>query len=152
MILISKVREYAAQVKAQLPEFKHDLVVIDDSQLTSKLDELPPDELIFVVVIPSHVLTGENVDDVRAKDFMIFMVLQKNDQDEGHDKFLEAMEKCQLAIIKLVKKMLADKSGADQQCGIMRQLEISSTAIDPVWALANCDGYEMNFKMNTSIY
>jgi len=47
--------------------------------------------------------------------------------------------------------MLADKPNFNGECKLMRQLDIASIKIDPVWALAGCDGYEIDYQLLTPI-
>lgn len=154
MILISKVQEYGENLLTKIDDLKKFIMVLDDSQLVSEMSDISEDQnLILVGFIPSHKSEGGNVDDVQNRDFMLWMVLNKVDRQQGQEAFIASFKKCQLAAKEVEKQMLADKPNlGNSPCTLMRQLQIPSISIDPVWALAGCDGYEINYQLLTPIY
>lgn len=152
MITISNLRTFTAEVLAEIPEFNKQLIVIDDSQLSKFMSDISEDDnLIFVAVIPSHKMNGNNSDDAMPLDLMLFMVLNKFDRQDGQEAFLNSMELCQLATKKLIDKMIANKRDETKMCGIMKFLQVQSISVDPVWELLGCDGYEINFQLKSRL-
>jgi hypothetical protein len=153
MILIEQVEQYGYKLVQDIPELKKFLLVLDDSQLTKFMSKISIDDnLILVGFIPSHETTGTNVDNVQNRDNMLWMVLNKVNRGDGMEAFVDSFKKCQLAAKEVEKQMLEDKPRfGNGQCTLMKQLEVASIKIDPVWALAGCDGYEINYSLLTPI-
>lgn len=152
MITIQELQNYAADVLGNIPEFKSKFIVIDDSQLSKVMEDISfDDNLIFVAVIPSHKMNGNDSDAAMPLDLMLFMVLNRFDRKDGHEAFLESMSLCQNATKKLINKMIADKRDENQMCGLMKYLQVQSISVDPIWELLGCDGYEINFQIKSRL-
>jgi hypothetical protein len=151
MIDIEKVEQYAEELKNSISEIKTVLIVVDDSQLSSKLSKIGKDDnLILVGFIPSHKIEGNDIDAVKTRDLMLWLVLKK--AARANDDFVSTMKECQSACKKLIKKMLEDKPMFDNKCGLMRMLKIPSITVDPVWGLNSCDGYEIEYQLKTKLF
>jgi hypothetical protein len=152
MIDIQKVQDYAETLKTAIPEIKKTTIVVDDSQLSKELAELSPGETILVAFIPSHQIDGTNADVAMCTDFMLWLVLNKIDRNDGSAEFLLKMKLAQSMTKKIIKKMLDDKSDIMQTCGLMKFLQVPSIKADPIWALNSCDGYEINYSIKNKLY
>ena len=153
MILIPKVKEYADSLVTNISDLKKRLFVIDDSQLAKELNDITDsDNLILVAFVPSHVTDGTDVDNAQNIDSMLWLVLSKFDKNEGQERFIDEMARCQLAANAIQKKMYDDKVNFSDCRGVMKQLQAQSLQIDPIWDLFSCIGYEIEYKLKTSIY
>ena len=154
MITIEKVELYGNKLKDLIADIKHFIMVLDDSQIVNEMKDVGEDQnLILVGFIPSHKSDGTDVDNVQNRDYMLWMILNKVDRRSGQAEFLASFKRCQSAALLIQKQMLADKPFFDaNECTMMRQLDVPTISIDPVWALAGCDGYEINYQLKTPIY
>lgn len=151
-MLISQVQQYGESLLTKVPDLKKFFLVVDDSQVVKVLNDISEDDnLILLGFIPSHRSEGTNVDNVQNRDFTLWMVLNKVDRNDGQDAFIASFQRCQLAAKAVEKQMLADKPNFNNICSLMRQLQVASIEINPVWALAGCDGYEINYQLLTPI-
>lgn len=153
MILIDKLETYGEKLITLIPDLKKFILVVDDSQLVKEMSNVTfDDNLILVGFIPSHKADGTNVDNVQNRDFCLWMVLNKVDRNDGQEAFIASFKRCQLAAKEIEKQMLTDKPNLGDGCTMMRQLQLATIDINPVWALAGCDGYEINYQLLTPIY
>ncbi|MCB6097725.1 hypothetical protein [Flavobacterium psychrophilum] len=153
MILLEKIEQYGAHLLAEIPDLKKFYLVVNDSQIVKVLNEINEDDnLILIGFIPSHKSEGTNQDNVQNRDFSLWMVLNKVDRNDGQEAFIASFKRTQIAASAIEKQMLTDKPNFGGQCSLMRQLQVASIEINPVWALAGCDGYEINYQLLTPIY
>lgn len=151
MLLLSEFRAYVTECVNAIPELQHGKVVMDDGQITKFLkDEVKTtDNHILMAIIPKHNPFGD-VDMLQTRNTAAFLVLKKIDRsDVTHDQYLDMLEQSQLATKKLWDKMLTDHLNAGENCNIMGKLKIDTLDINPVWGLASCDGYEIDFSLDT---
>lgn len=152
MILIEKAEEYGESLKTNIAEIKKFISVCDDSQLAEDIkDFTDSDNIILVCLIPSHETAGTNVDNVQDIDVCAWLVLEKFDSKDGNTVTNQTFKRTQAAAIKIKQKMLADKPNFSCN-NTMKNLEIASITIDPIWRLAGCNGYEINYKIKTPTY
>jgi hypothetical protein len=153
MILIEQIEQYGAHLLTEIPDLKKFILVLDDSHIVKELKDVNEDDnLILIGFIPSHKSEGTNQDNVQNRDFSLWMVLNKIDRNDGQEAFIASFKRTQLAAAAIEKQMLIDKPNFGGQCSLMRQLQVASIEINPVWALAGCDGYEINYQLLTPIY
>lgn len=141
-------RELLAEIKAEIPEIKTIIPVINDSQLVSSLEKRRKEEnLLLVGVLPSHGSTGSNTDSVRETTIGQLMILEKTDYSAlTADEFWCLFERCYQAI-KKVKEILIRK--ATEDClPYLAHLDVNSLHIDPEWRKGECNGYSFDFDIN----
>jgi hypothetical protein len=152
MVDILRLQEYLDEVKEAVPAINITRLVVDDSQIIEIMKDIrEKDNLILLAIIPSHSVTGTNIDSLQAKDSMAFLVVKKVDRSLKHTEFINNLHSCQQAIKAVELKLLNDMSNDENCTSIMRQLEPTSINIEPVWGLAGTDGYEINFYLHTSL-
>lgn len=149
MLKISDLRQYVAAIQAEVPEIVKNEVVIDDSQLAKFLQDFKSKgDYIVLGIIPKHTPLG-TYSTLKVDDFVSLLVLTKIDRSKKtHDEFLETFEKSQEIAKKVTDKMYADATN-DDVCHFMRELVPNSLDINPIWALSSCDGYQIDFKLNS---
>jgi hypothetical protein len=153
MITIAQIKGYGNKLMSLIPEIKKVILVVSDSQLVEMMNDISDSEnLILVAFIPSHQSDGSDVDNVQNRNSTLWLILNKIDRNEGHDAIMDSFEKTQPTALAIQKQMLLDKSNSSGTCSLMRQLIVNSINIDPVWALAGCDGYEINYQLTTPIF
>lgn len=152
MIDLLELEQYLDEIKEAVPAIKTTYLVIDDSQIIEIVKDIrESDNLILLGIVPSHSVSGSNVDNLRSKDIMAFLVVKKADRKIKHSDFIANLYSCQQAIRAVELKMLSDMANDDNCGSLMRQLEVTSIDINPIYYLAGTDGYEINFYLHTSL-
>lgn len=153
MITISEIKTYAETLKDRIEAINRIEIVVDDSQLAARTKDISAkDKIVLVGFIPSHKPEGNNFDVIMSTDSCLWLLLQKNDPKDGHDKFIQTMSEVQNATREVLKWMIADKTDHTDGCSLMKFLQPGSLSIDPVWGLNGSDGYEINFSLKTNLW
>lgn len=153
MILIDKVEEYAQKLVDEIPELKTMFLVVDDSNLASLLkDCTDSNNIILVAFIPDNETVATNVDNSQDLDSLIFLVLEKTDSKAGHSEMLESFKRTQLAAKKIKLQMIEDKENFTDCGNTLRDLEIASIKIEPVWRLTGTNGFEISYQLKTPTF
>lgn len=140
-------RELLNEIKAEIPEIKTIIPVIDDSQLVNTLEKRKKeDNLLLVGVLPSHGTTGSNTDNVKETTVGQLMILEKTDYSSlTSDEFWLMFERCYQAI-KKVREILIRK--ATEDClPYLTNLDVNALNIDPEWRKGECNGYSLDFDI-----
>ncbi len=150
MLLISDFRTYVSGLNTFFAEIERNEVVIDDSQITRFLEDCPDDnKYIILGILPKHKPMG-NEDTIQSIDTASILILKKvTRSDQDHNAFLNNFEEAQILTRAVVLKLRADKMNEENLCSIMKFLTIESIDVNPIWALAGCDGYEIDFSLQT---
>jgi hypothetical protein len=150
MLIINDFRTYLDGLKAFFPEIEQAEAVIDDSQINKFLEDFPDNgKFILLGIIPKHKPTGD-VDSIQSEDTATLLLLKKvTRSDQDHNTFLNSLSEAQQLTRLMVLKMRTDKLNDDAPCAIMKYLNISSIDVNPIWAFAGCDGYEIDFSLET---
>ena len=150
MLLVSDFRLYIESIQTHFPQIVRNKVVMDDTQLNKFLaDEVVDDDNYTVVgIIPKHKPIG-NEDTVQSKDIASLLILKKiTRSDKTHEDFLDDIGEAQVLTRAVILKMREDKMRGD--CKVMTFLQIPTMDINPVWGLSSCDGYEIDFSLETN--
>ncbi len=152
MLKLSDFRAYVALCEQSFAEITKSEVVMDDSQINAFLSDIKEsDGHVLVGIIPKHNPFG-NVDNVQSKDTMSFLILKKVDRsDVTHNEFLNTIEAAQDLTRVLIEKMLLDNLNGGNDCNIMMKLSVNSIDINPIWGLSGCDGYEIDFSLDSNL-
>ena len=152
MVDLLQLQQYLDVVKEAIPAINTTRLVIDDSQIVEIMRDIKESEnLILLGIVPSHAVSGQDIDDMRSKDMLAFLVLKKVDRKVKHSEFIDNLHSCQKAIREVEFKLLNDYADIENCSSFLRQLIHSSITIDPVWGLAGTDGYEINFSLHTNL-
>lgn len=151
MLLLNDFRDYITNIKDSIEEIERENVVMDDSQLNKFLGEIPEDNKYIVLgIIPKHNPIG-SVDTIQSVDKASILILKKvTRSDQTHTNFLDTFAEAQAVTKKVILKMRADKANDEALCNVMKFLNIDSIDVNPIWALAGCDGYEIDFTTKTN--
>jgi len=152
MITIDQLQQFLNQATESINGINKNFLFIDDSHLASVLkDVAETDNALLLGIIPSHDIAGSNLFTAKSQDFLLFMVVNKRDKRLGYEQQMQLLTKAQ-AIARLFLLFLIEKSTAeDQPCNMFSELDLNSVSIDPVWDLAQCDGYAIEIKTQTKI-
>jgi len=149
MIDINFLRSYSNRLKDAIESINFAEVVVDDSQLVNMLEDISSSEkhLLFTV-IPDFSTSGRHVDDIQKRADTVIMVLQKTDySDVTHPEFLDIMQDTLVSANAIELKMIADKNDySDEGCQYMKQLNVSSINVIPVWGYSGCNGWSLEFN------
>lgn len=148
MVTVNELVAYGNTLQAAVPSINYNKVVIDDSQLIKGLSEIKQvNNHLLYLVIPSG--SNEGSDDATVSvNEMMFLILNKSDVKKKHDVFLQEMHDTQATALDVQTKMILDK---EDSCGLMAWLSVESIKIDPIWAIAGCNGWTISFSLNKMI-
>lgn len=149
MIDINFIIAYANRLKDAIASIGYAEVVVDDSQLVNMLQDISDSHkhLLFTV-IPDFSNAGRNADDIQKQADTVIMVLQKTDYSSiTHAEFLQIMQETLISTRAIEDKMIADKNDySPQGCQYMKQLNVPSINITPVWGYSGCNGWSIEFN------
>lgn len=151
MIDVNFLISYAERLKNAIESINYKQVIVDRDQLVKFLEErTKEDKHMLFMLIPSYGTEGKNDDDMLKRADTVIFVLQKTDYSSlKHDEFLQIIQETLMTAKAIEDKMKADKNDfSEEGCMYMKQLNVASINIDPVWGLAECNGWtiEFNFK------
>lgn len=152
MIDVNFLRTYAERLETAIATINYNQVIVDDSQLINFLEERTTDDnhMLFLV-LPDFRNDGTNVDDIKKRTDTLILVLQKTDySDITHDEFLDIMQETLLSAQAVEAKMISDMFDyTEAGCMYMKQLNVPSISIQPVWGLAECNGWSIEFNFES---
>mgnify|MGYP000545456277 CR=1 FL=1 len=149
MLKLNEFRTYIKAIETAIAEITSSETVIDDSQLSKFLQNQKGETHLILGIIPKHKLTG-SIDVLKSTDKASILVLQKITRDkENHTKFLDRLTESQTVAKKVTDKLLIDFQD-DDRCDFIRYLNTNSLDINPIWGLNSCDGYQIDFTLNTN--
>ena len=124
-------------------------MVIDENHVVKDLSEISTDENILLIgLMPNYGTDAENSDNVLDKSFSQFLILEKTDYSElNRQQFLDIFQRTFL-VAKEIKDRLIEYS-ADKQCEFpyLMQLDINSLKMEPIYKLAQCNGWALEFDL-----
>jgi hypothetical protein len=158
MLAINRLREYQAEVCAQLLDsegkklFNYTNMIIDKPGLSKLLKDRTEDDNTFLIsVMPDFRLKGDE-DNVKWENILSFFILDKTDYSEhDYDGFLDIFVSTQNKAQAFVKKLIADKSNhTGAFCGFLSSLNENSIAVNPVWNMDGCNGWQVDINLYSS--
>lgn len=152
MLDLNDYRAYVALIEQTFTEITSSEVVMDDSQMNKFLANVKvSDGHILLGLIPAHKPVGSE-DFIRSKDTSSFLILKKaHRSDEKHEQFLDRIRESQQLAKKVWLKLLDDKTSGGENCNMVALLDLSSMDINPVYGFSGCDGYEIDFSLETHL-
>lgn len=146
MISILRLKEYLAECKASIEAINSTMLVVDDSQIVDKMaSRQDKDNQILVAVIPEFDSAPSTSEDaIQDNNFLAFLVLEKTNYSAlNDDKEILIWERTQKTIELLRQKLLLDSDPDEGSgtCPEMQFLDVTSIKIQPVWKLAQCNGW-----------
>lgn len=152
MVDVTFLDNYTKRLKAAVATINYCEVVVDDSQMTKFLaDRSKFDNHLLFGVIPDIPSSGTNIDNFQFRPQTLFLVLQKTDYANiTHEEFKTLMQETLMSAKAVVDKMLEDKEDySEEGCLYMKQLNISSINMQPIWGKAGCNGWSIEFNFDT---
>jgi len=148
MLKLEEFRSYITSIKEAISEITDSETVMDDSQLSKFLQKQKADTYLILGIIAKHKLEGSS-DNLRSKDMTTILILEKvNRKKDNHEAFLDRIQKTQVVTEKVIKKLISDFED-EERCDFIRYLIPSSLDINPIWGMNSCDGYEIDFSLQT---
>lgn len=139
-----ELRELLAELKAQFPEIKKTIGVVDDSMLANKTSEIDKDSnFILVGVLPNYTTSGRNGDNVKETPISQLLLLEKTDYSNiTDDEFWEIFQRTYLVMEKIKDWIIGQ---IEEGClDYLRHLDINALDSDAVWKKAECNGYSLD--------
>ncbi len=152
MIDINFLKGYAERLKEAVASINFNQLIVDDSQLVNFLEERSTsDKHLLFMVLPDFTNTGTTLDNIKKQTDTFILVLQKTSySDIDHDEFLDIMQKTLESAQAIETKMINDKLDySDAGCLYMKQLNVGSIRITPVWGLSGCNGWSIEFNFDS---
>jgi len=143
MMQITELRQYWETMLTKVPDLKRFELVTDESQVKDFIADIPTaDQPFAVVVIPSAKSTGSVQDNFQETNSMLFYVLRN--QDAFAYTWMQILEELQPLTDTIKEQIVID---ADDQCGLLRNLEYGSFQTDPERKLwSKCTGWSVSFN------
>lgn len=157
MLPINRIREYQAEVKAQLkdeqdkPLFNYINMIIDKPNLSKLLKEREEEENTYLIaVLPEFRLKGSE-DNTKWVNILSFFILNKTDYSEhDQDSFINIFVETQVKAKAFVDKLLFDKANhTGAMCDFLNLLDENSIAVNPVWMMDGCNGWVVEINLDT---
>lgn len=156
MIAINTLLEYQAELAAALLDnqgkkyLNYVDMVIDDTELSKVLKERTElDNAFLISVMPSFKMKGVE-DNLEWDNVMQFFILEKTDYSEhDRDSFRNIFVRTQNITKLVVEKLLDDK--ANYRCGFLAFLVEETISVDPVWKKDGCNGWTLQFNLDTPV-
>ena len=149
MISPLELYNYLAACKSELTAIKTTKTVIDESQIVDKIRQLSGnDNQILLGVIPEYDGSpSTDIDSIEKNSYMAFLVLEKINYKSISTEKDEVLiwERTFQTMKKLEEKILKDAGGDCCECPSLAKINVGSINIDPVWKLAECNGYILSF-------
>lgn len=150
MLKVNDFRAYILEIENTITEITKSETVMDESQLNKFLKDIEIDVNLVMGIIPKHRFTG-NAQNLQSNDITSILVLKKIERSEQyHEDFLDTISNLQEITKKVIDKILADYED-DDNCSFIRKLNLPSFDINPIWGISSCDGYQIDFSLNTEI-
>lgn len=149
MIDVNFLINYSERLKTAIDSINYKEVIVDDSQLIHFLEERSlEDKHMLFMVLPDFSNSGRNVDDIKKRTDTLILVLQKTDYSSvSHAEFLQIMQETLISARAIETKMIADMFDyTEAGCLYMKDLNVPSISIQPVWGLAECNGWSIEFN------
>lgn len=150
MITPKELKNYCNAAKTTITAIKTVKVAVDESQIVDNLRNLKPgDNQILFAILPEYDTSeSKDVDSVVDKNYMAFLVLEKlNYKSITEDEELDVWEDTLATIVQLREKIITDSTGGCCDCPDFSSLDPKSFRIQPVWKLAECNGYLMTVNI-----
>lgn len=159
MLPINRLREYQAEVANQLLDsegnkmFNYCNMIVDKPGLSNLLkDRTEGENSYLIAILPEYRLKGSE-DNVKWVNVLSFFILNKTDYSEhDHDGFINIFVQTQVKAKAFVQKLLIDKSNHKGVfCGFLSFLDENSIAVNPVWNLNDCNGWQVDINLDSNL-
>ena len=150
MIDILELKNYSEEIKTAISAINTVKVVVDESQLVDKIRSLKSeDNQILMTVIPEYdTSNSSDLDNVSHNNYLAFLVLEKvNYKGFTDDQELMVWQRTLQSIKLLEQKLLHDAGTGNETCPTFAHLDVRSIRIEPVWKLAECNGYILSLMI-----
>lgn len=151
MLLVNRLREYTAEIQAEIPEINSSKVVVTSDELAKFMKNLKKSEnFLLIALLPNHQLAGGE-DAFKVDNDLGFYIWEKTDHSEhNHDGYLDSFVNTQEAARKVVEKLLSDKANqTGSLCNFLNRLDERSISILPKKGVLQCQGYYIGLSFET---
>lgn len=151
MILVSELRTYVAEKKAQLAGVNKAFVVVEKGELVKFLSDLTRDDnQILVAVMPDARSKAKDEDNISMNNALAFLFLEKTEYSViNQDEWLDIFERTQVTALEFVKMIVDEISTGG--CDFNRYLDPNNMSIEPESGLDSCNGWSVEFYFDTPL-
>ena len=154
MLNITRLREFLAEAKAEIPTIKFTDMVVDDSQLIDFLkDRKPADNNFLIAIVPQFTIDGTE-DRTKWQNQLMFMILAKGARRDfkNNDEYMQVYADTQATALAFVQYLLTEKTGDNSTfCGLFNELVENSISVYPIWEKAQCNGWMVEIDLLTRL-
>lgn len=151
MISPKQLLTYCQNAMQDIPEIKTVKVVVDESQLVDRIRTLKEtDNQILVAVLPEYdTANSDSIDNLRDNNYLAFLILEKvNYKAITEDKELDVWENTLPTIVQLRERIIRHSAQGCADCPDFSNIDAASIRIEPVWKMAECNGYIMALNID----
>lgn len=143
---------FLAVCKAEIAEINHTEMIIDDSQLANRINDVHlADNLLLYGVLPDYGGDYRDEEAIMYDNGLDFLILKKVEYaDLTQAEFNGVMQETLMAARKFLTYVYNEKMNVNT-CPTFAYLRESSEKITPVWAKAGCNGYMVSFNLRTEL-
>ena len=149
MILISELYEYTEELKAALPLVNKSHLVVNETEVVNYLSDMREnDNQMMLCVIPDAKSNAKDEDNINFNNALGFFFLEKTEYSNTKNaEWISVFARTQESVLAFVKKLVEDKTSGT--CGFSRYLNVTNISIEPVTALASCNGWSVEVYFDT---
>lgn len=141
MIDVLRIRELLVEAKDSIPQIKSVLLVVDESQIVEKMKKFTTDDnLLLMGVIPEYDYSQtKDIDNQKSSTHIAFLVLEKvNYRGFTEEVEINVWQRTLIAVNGLKSFLIGN---VEEGCQDLQGLDIASIRVEPVWKLAECNGW-----------
>ena len=140
---INGLKNLLNSLQASISAINYTEMIIDDSQMVKFMQNISKDEnLLLFCLIPDYNSQG-TTNAVQTITVVQMLVFKKSYDSIEHDQFINDMQEVEQAAFK-IKDFLVD--ARDNDCDF-RFFKESEWQMSPIWNMASCNGYSINFNL-----
>ena len=148
MIKIGTFKTYLQNIETRIDAITKVKVVATENQLVKHIDDFEETDIVLIGIIPSADSKGRDVDNIIEMETVLLFILGKTSSSTEDDEF-NKMEAFQHVITALKTLLIEDKQDTENECNLMKGLDLNSIHTDPEYNYLGCNGYSLSFNITT---
>ena len=146
MIKIGTFKTYLQNIETRIDAITKVILVSTENQLVKHIDDFEETDIVLIGIIPSADSKGKDVDNIVEMETVLLFILGKTSSSTEDDEF-NKMEAFQNVITALKTLLIEDKQDTQNECNLMKGLDLNSLHTDPEYNYLGCNGYSLAFNI-----
>lgn len=149
MVNVKAYIEHLQGYLSLIPEIKHQVFVVNQTQLTDQMRNLGKDKFpLMLVVVPSAVAGSPDVDNVVEVNTGLIYILKKFEVNNyTNAKMIDDLDQTQDVIEKVKSQIIQDAHG---ECDLFGSLQPTGFNTDPEYDFMGCVGWSVSIDFQTT--